>query len=204
MTPDRALRPAVGVIAVAVLLLGGALWVLPGGGAGTTPEPSAPAAVVVDDSPARAQLPPAAPAAESYQVFGGKNPFQRPEGGTPGSPSTSTSIPDGGGGGGTTSTTQPGGGGGGGGGGGSGSTTTTVQPGTDPTRGTTIALVEVFVENGVEKAVVRVDGQLYEVVEGQVFAGRFQVVEIDIVTGCADFLYGDRAFTLCEGQEIIK
>lgn len=195
---DRTIRAMVGVLAAAVVLVAGALWVLPGGGAGSTPDPPEQASVVVGDAPApRARLP-ATPQVDTYQIFGGKNPFQRPELGADGAATTTTSVP-GDGGGTTTSTTQPGGGTGT-----TSTTTTTIQPGTDPVRGTTIALVEVFVENGVDTALVRVNGQLYEVVEGEVFAGRFEVVDIDVAAGCADFLFGDRAFTLCEGQEIIK
>lgn len=195
---DRTIRAMVGVLAAAVVLVAGALWLLPRGGAGSTAEEPRQASVVVGDAPApRAQLP--APAqVDTYQIFGGKNPFQRPDRGADEAATTTTSVP-GDGGGTTTSTTQPGGVTGT-----TSTTTTTIQPGTDPVRGTTIALVEVFVENGVDTALVRVNGQLFEVVEGEVFAGRFEVVDIDVTAGCADFLFGDRAFTLCEGQEIIK
>jgi hypothetical protein len=60
----------------------------------------------------------------------------------------------------------------------------------------TVVLVSIFIENGLDKAQVEVDGTVYTVSPGDTFAGSFQLVGIS--GSCADFLYGDQAFTLCE------
>jgi hypothetical protein len=60
----------------------------------------------------------------------------------------------------------------------------------------TVVLVSIFVDNGVDKAQVEVDGTVYTVEPGDSFAGSYQLVSIS--GSCADFLYGDQAFTLCE------
>jgi hypothetical protein len=196
---DGLLRSAVGLLATAVAVVAGALWLLPIGGA----EPGSPtgsqqvvAPDVVEDAGLAAQVA-AAGEVESYEVFGGKNPFQRPpEGGAV--PTTTTTTPGTGGGTTTTTTFFPPGGGGG------TSTTTTVVPGQDPIRGTTIALVDVFAEGSEKKAVVRVNGRLYVAAEGDTFAGDITLVRVDLGTRCADFTMGSRPFSLCVGQEIIK
>jgi hypothetical protein len=148
---------------------------------------------------------------ESYEVFGGKNPFERPipipEGGVETTTSTtsagqstttsaagsSTTTTSGGS---TTSSTSP------------GTTkpgsTTTTQGGNEPIRGTSVTLLEVFVDGGEVVATVRVNGTVYKVSEGDVFAGGFLVVSLDLGTGCGVFQYGGRQFGLCEGEQIIK
>jgi hypothetical protein len=49
-----------------------------------------------------------------------------------------------------------------------------------------------------DKVEVRVDGDLWTVEEGALFAENFKLVSID--AGCARFLFGDQSFTLCEGD----
>jgi hypothetical protein len=195
---DGLLRSAVGVLATAVAVVGGALWLLPIGGA--EPDRGAGRAEVVapdgvGDAGIAAQV--AAGEVESYEVFGGKNPFQRPPEGGVAPTTTTTPVP----GGATTTTTTtffpPGPGG-------TTSTTTTVVPGEDPIRGTTIALVDVFAEGSEKKATVRVNGRLYVAAEGDTFAGDITLVRVDLGTRCADFTMGSRPFSLCVGQEIIK
>lgn len=51
-------------------------------------------------------------------------------------------------------------------------------------------------------AVVRVDETAYEVTAGQAFAESFEVLAIE--GSCATLLYGDDAFTLCEGESVLK
>ena len=198
MRLDGVLRSAVALLATAVVVVAGALWLLPIGSAGPAPpaaSPQALAADVVEDPGAAAQVA-AAGEVESYEVFGGKNPFQRPPDGGTAPTTTTTPVP--GTGGTTTSTTFfppfPGG----------TSTTTTVVPGQDPIRGTTIALVDVFAEGSEKKAVVRVNGRLYVAAEGDTIAGDITLVRVDLGTRCADFTMGSRPFSLCVGQEIIK
>ncbi|HUG85236.1 MAG TPA: hypothetical protein VMM13_11765 [Euzebya sp.] len=68
---------------------------------------------------------------------------------------------------------------------------------------TRVSLTDVFIdEDGEPRVLVTVNGRTHEVGEGEVFAGRFQVLDIDGV--CATFLFGDSRFTLCEGESIIK
>ncbi len=67
--------------------------------------------------------------------------------------------------------------------------------------GQTVSLVDVF-DNGQPGAVVRVDETLYEVRAGEAFATNFQVVSVD--PPCATLLFGDDAFTLCEGETTLK
>ena len=62
-----------------------------------------------------------------------------------------------------------------------------------------VTLIDIFTENGTEKAQVRVDGEVHVVREGGTFAGEFKLVSVQ--GGCANFLFGDQAFTLCEPGE---
>jgi hypothetical protein len=52
------------------------------------------------------------------------------------------------------------------------------------------------------RATVIVDSTTYDVGEGDTFAGSFMVVSLDTDSGV--FLYGDNAFELSVGQEILK
>jgi hypothetical protein len=62
-----------------------------------------------------------------------------------------------------------------------------------------VTLLDIFSRNGRPMAQVRVDGDTYTVAEGDTFAGNFKLGSIQ--GGCANFLYGDQAFTLCEPGE---
>jgi hypothetical protein len=63
--------------------------------------------------------------------------------------------------------------------------------------GSTVVLIDIFTSGGDEQAQVEVDGTVFTVSEGESFdGGRFELVTIDGT--CADFLYGDQSFTLCE------
>lgn len=68
--------------------------------------------------------------------------------------------------------------------------------------GRVVTLIDVYTSDGEAVAVVQVDSTLYEVRRGDDFAGNFRVVSID--PPCATLLYGDDAFTLCEGQRTLK
>jgi hypothetical protein len=63
-------------------------------------------------------------------------------------------------------------------------------------------LVDVFQENNSPRAQVEVDGTVYTVSEGEVFADNFELVSAS--GECATMLFGDDQFTLCEGEEILK
>jgi len=73
--------------------------------------------------------------------------------------------------------------------------------GFDPS-GTRVTLVEIRDIAGVLRATVKVDGTDYDVGVGDTFAGDFKVVSLDPDSGV--FLYGDNAFELSVGQEILK
>ncbi len=78
------------------------------------------------------------------------------------------------------------------------------QPSSSATvSGTTFRLVEVYEDSSGESVVqVTVNDTGYDVTEGDDFAGRFRLLEVD--DPCATFLYGDQRFTLCEGESILK
>lgn len=65
-----------------------------------------------------------------------------------------------------------------------------------------VTLIDVFREEGKDRAEVQVDTTGYTVDEGEVFAENFQLVSTSGT--CATLLYGDDQFTLCEGEEILK
>lgn len=68
--------------------------------------------------------------------------------------------------------------------------------------GHVVTLVEIIEEEGQEQAIIQVDTTLYTVTEGDEFAESFLVLSID--SPCATFLFGDDAFTLCEGDRVLK
>ena len=80
-------------------------------------------------------------------------------------------------------------------------TGTGTDNGFDPS-GTRVTLVEIRDIAGVLRATVAVDGTDYDVGVGDTFAGSFRVVSLDPDSGV--FLYGDNAFELAVGQEILK
>ncbi len=155
----------------------------------------------------------AAQVIETFEVFGGKNPFERPAvfptGASRFDETTTTAVP-----GGATATTTPTGDGGADGETGDGATTTDGQTDSttstttpvqvDPVRNQAVALVEVFDDGGTVTATVKVGSTVYRVTEGQDFEGAYRVVSLDLGTGCGSFVYGDSRFDLCEGQEILK
>ncbi|NOX29210.1 MAG: hypothetical protein GXP35_04035 [Actinobacteria bacterium] len=147
----------------------------------------------------------AAQVIETFEVFGGKNPFERPTllpSGASRVDTSSTTTPDG-----TPVTTTPADGSSGGTAtdADTADTTTTTQPvEVDPIRNQVIGLVEVFDDNGTVTATVKVGSTVYRVQKDQVFEGSYKVVSLDIATGCGTFLFGDVPFDLCEGQEILK
>jgi hypothetical protein len=69
--------------------------------------------------------------------------------------------------------------------------------------GHTVRLVDIFTgDGGEQQAQVQVDGTVYRVSEGEVFADSFQLVSIE--GDCATMLFGDDQFSLCEGEELLK
>ena len=87
----------------------------------------------------------------------------------------------------------------------------TTDPVTDPSEaaapttqvdGTTIELVDVYEDAGVERVQVTVNGSGYEAAEGELIAERVEVLEID--GQCGTFEYDHNRFVLCEGEHIRK
>jgi hypothetical protein len=77
-------------------------------------------------------------------------------------------------------------------------TGTATTPGGGTTTERQIALVSI--ENGTAK--VTVDGTPYSVTEGESFAGSYRAVDIN--SECASFESSTTAFTLCEGEAVLK
>lgn len=69
-------------------------------------------------------------------------------------------------------------------------------------QGREVVLVDIYEAGGQDVVRVSVDGTLHDVTEGQTFAGSFRV--LDVAPPCATFLFGDDAFTLCEGEGTLK
>ncbi|MGH2806718.1 MAG: hypothetical protein ACRDKT_05525 [Actinomycetota bacterium] len=65
-----------------------------------------------------------------------------------------------------------------------------------------VRVIDVFRENGRDRAQIQVDGTVYTVDEGEDFAENFRLVNAE--GRCATMLFGDDEFTLCEGEEILK
>jgi hypothetical protein len=65
-----------------------------------------------------------------------------------------------------------------------------------------VRVIDVYRENGRDRAQIQVDGTVYTVDEGEDFADNFRLVNAS--GRCATMLFGDDEFTLCEGEEILK
>jgi hypothetical protein len=79
---------------------------------------------------------------------------------------------------------------------------TAKAPGGGGSAGQKVTLVGIAAKGGAKTVNVDVDGKRYQARTGQSFATSYKVV--DIGTSCADFLFGDSAFTLCKGEAILK
>lgn len=84
-----------------------------------------------------------------------------------------------------------------------GTTSTTAGP--PPRQPDRVSLLEVFTDAGGQVvASVRVNDITHQVAEGDDFATSYRVVDLDISTRCAQLLFGDDRFGLCEGDEVLK
>lgn len=84
----------------------------------------------------------------------------------------------------------------------SGSSDSGTPSNQDDVQGHTVKLIDVFREEGEDRAQVQIDSTSYTVSPGDVFAENFQLVSV--AGQCATMLYGDDQFTLCEGEQILK
>ncbi len=122
---------------------------------------------------------------ESYEVFATRNPF------TPLVSPSSTPAADGSGDAAT--------------GTGDGANPPAPDNGTEPRMQQQVALLDVAgTSDSSAVATVTVDGVVYQVQLNQIFATNYKAVSIDLSAGCAGFLLGDDAFSLCRGEEIKK
>ena len=128
---------------------------------------------------------------ETFEIFAPKDPFEplifagggggaAPADGGPGSPGETAGEGDGG----DTTPGAPGGNGG------------------DSIGGHRVRLIDVFSEAGRDRAQIQVDGTVYTVDVGEIFADNFELISVS--GGCATVLFGDDQFTICEGEEILK
>ncbi len=174
-----------GGIVLGVLLVGFFLFNLLAGGGDELPpiEPIPTDVAVPTDSPSITPTVTPPPIA----VFTGRDPFSVPPvlastsgGSSPTSPTSPTSP-------GTSPPVSP----------------PVSQPPTQPGDGSgtnqggdSIVLIDTFTLNGVGRAQVDVNGQVYDVAVGEAFAnGRYRLRSVS--ANCATFVRGDEAFTLC-------
>lgn len=68
--------------------------------------------------------------------------------------------------------------------------------------GASVSVIEVTDGADGRTVIVQVGTSVYEAAEGDTFAGRFRVLSISDT--CADFLFGDDRFSLCEGDRVLK
>ncbi len=140
------------------------------------------------------------PPAETFEVFESKDPFR---------PLVVVPVAGGAGGGTTTGGTTTGGTTTGGtttGGTTTGGTTPAAGEGAAggaaPTGGQRVSLIDVFTDDGTQKAQIKVGSTVYTVTVGETFAQNYKLVSVS--GDCATLLHGDDKFTLCEGEEVIK
>jgi hypothetical protein len=68
-----------------------------------------------------------------------------------------------------------------------------------------VSLLEVFSDPGGQLvASVRVNDITYQVTETSDFAAMYRLVDLDAGSRCAQLLFGDAPFGLCEGDEVIR
>jgi hypothetical protein len=89
-------------------------------------------------------------------------------------------------------------------GGSTGATTTTsaTSPGGGSSSGRKLTLLSVFASGGKRYVKVDLDGKDYQAAEGGTIAGTYRVV--DVGESCAEFRSSGGAFTLCEGEAVLK
>lgn len=176
---------------VAVLV---AMWFFFLRGGDEEPTAVVPAPVITEGAPVPEPVPVKKPnkgkgPVETFELFAAKDPFEPlvdPNAGTGASGSgTTTGTGEGGTGDGTGTGTGGISGGGG-----------------EDVSGHQVRLIDVFTRQGNPRAQVQVDGTVYTVDEGEVFADNFELLSVS--GDCATMLFGDDQFTICEGEEILK
>lgn len=178
-----------GLAGVVVLALVGVFVLLPLLGGEEVPEgPVVAAAPTAPPTPEptvepQEELP---PIDETFEVFSARDPFQQlvsDEEATAvvGEPTGSTSETPG------TTTGEP---------------AANTPPETTTEGGTTVAVEDVFTEDGTDLVLLTANGTAYTLEEGDTFASNWRVERID--APCVTLLYGDQARLVCEGESIRK
>jgi hypothetical protein len=178
---DRRALIILGVLAAAA----GAFFFLTRGG-GEPPEEAAPPTTapppVVTPSPTPTGRPP------RFTFFSGRDPFlplvTEPVSGAPSGETPAGETPAG-----EQPVTEPS----------PGAEGQVTTPGSTTIGGHSFRVLNVFTQGGQQMVQVEVDGQTFTVSEGEQFSDNFRVESIQ--GSCADFLFGDEPFTLCEGGE---
>ena len=85
---------------------------------------------------------------------------------------------------------------------GSGTSSGATTAGQAPAAGTSVAVIDVFQQDGKTLARVQVGSTVYTVAAGETFAGSYKLVAVSGT--CGQFLFGDSPFSLCEGEQVIK
>jgi len=168
---DRRILIIGGVAAAAIVLLF-LLFNLVSGGGGEAPPPT----IVPGNNPPPTKETPT-PSPSVVVSFSGRDPFAIPSA-IASAVASSSVAPSGSG----SATPTP-------------TTTLTRETSVTTQDGKQVALMDVFVRNGVDRAHVAVQGQTYSVREGEVFAGSFQLTSI--AGTCATIDYGDTSYDLC-------
>lgn len=78
---------------------------------------------------------------------------------------------------------------------------TTPAPAPAPRAARQFTLVEIYTDGtGLVAATIKIDTTSYAVAVGQDFAGYYRALALDRISQCGVFLYGDRRFSLCQGE----
>ena len=83
------------------------------------------------------------------------------------------------------------------------STTPTTSPQQNPAPTTDVALLDVYSDNGVQTARIRVGGTEYTAVAGGTFAVNYKLVSF-ASEKCVNLTYADSPFSLCQGEQVTK
>lgn len=83
------------------------------------------------------------------------------------------------------------------------STTPTTSPQQNPAPTTDVALLDVYSDNGVQTARIRVGGVEYTAVAGGTFATNYKLVSF-ASDKCVNLTYADSPFSLCQGEQVTK
>ena len=82
-------------------------------------------------------------------------------------------------------------------------TTPTTSPQQNPAPTTDVALLDVYSNNGVQTARLRVGGTEYTAVAGGTFATNYKLVSF-ASDKCVNLTYADSPFSLCQGEQVTK